>query len=138
MVTDSSVSAVDKIALLPMSHFFRLATVLAFVIAAPDVSAQSDQSEVLGQRLLEAVQRVNYDEVMRLLEAAADVNVSRPDGSTPLSWAVVDSEGRGRLGGGISPVRRRLRTFSSTVVWAATSSPRTDSRLSPALSERSL
>ena len=42
-----------------MSHTFRLATVLALVSAAPAVSAQSDPREVLGQRLLEAVQRVN-------------------------------------------------------------------------------
>ena len=56
-----------------MSHTFRFATVLALVIAAPAVSAQADQSEVLGHRLLEAVQRVNYDEAVRLLAAGAAV-----------------------------------------------------------------
>ena len=80
-----------------MSHFLRLATVLALLIAAPDVSAQSDQSDQsagMVQRLLEAVQRVNYDEVVRLLETAADVNLTRPDGSTPLSWAALRADAR--------------------------------------------
>src|SRR5215467_4279265 len=39
-------------------------------------------------RLLEAVQSRDQKAVLSLLKQGIDVNASRPDGSTPLAWAV--------------------------------------------------
>ena len=70
-----------------MGQLLRLSLFFAFSIASFVTTAQSDSENNLAYRLIEAVQRVSYSEVTQLIESGTDVNVSRADGSTALSWA---------------------------------------------------
>ena len=70
-----------------MGQLLRLSLFFAFSIASFVTTAQDDSENNSAYRLIEAVQRVSYSAVTQLIESGADVNVSRADGSTALSWA---------------------------------------------------
>ncbi len=70
-----------------MGQLLRLSPFFAFSIALFVTPAHSDSENNLAYRLIEAVQRVSYSEVTQLIESGADLNVSRAEGSTALSWA---------------------------------------------------
>lgn len=70
-----------------MGQLLRLSLFFAFSIASFAATAQSVNENNSAYILIEAVQRVSYNEVTKLIESGVDVNASRADGSTALSWA---------------------------------------------------
>ena len=70
-----------------MGQLLRLSIFLALSMASFVAAGQSSSENHSTHELITAVQRVSYDEVNQLLESGVNVNVSRADGSTALSWA---------------------------------------------------
>ena len=70
-----------------MGQLFRLPILLALSMASSVATGQPSSENHSTPELITAVQRVSYDEVNQLLESGVNVNVSRADGSTALSWA---------------------------------------------------
>ena len=60
-----------------------------FSIASFNTAAQSANDIDLANSLIEAVQRVSYSEVTQLIDAGANVNFARTDGSTALSLSLI-------------------------------------------------